>query len=81
MKSINSRPSLDRSLDSGWSIHVYNNQRKLLCSFCPSHGWSFAAGTAVGIVLAVMGFNLAPAQMPEPMTGEAAPQTAPLQLD
>lgn len=81
MKSTHSHPSLERSLDSGWTVHIYNRQRQLLCTFGPSHGWCFAVGIAVGGLLAVIGFNLATPQMPHSSPEGPTPQTAPLQLD
>lgn len=81
MKTTNSHPRLERSLDTGWTIHIYNRQRQLLCTLGPSHAWSFAAGTAAGILLAVMGFNLSIPQIQNPRIEGPLPQTAPLQLD
>jgi len=81
MKSIHSKATLDRTLDSGWTVHIYNRQRQLLCTLTSSHGWSFVAGTVVGGVLAVIGFNLSTPQMVHSLPEETAPQTAPLQVD
>ena len=81
MKSTHSQPRLDRSLDSGWAVHIYDGKRQLLCTFGPSHGWSFVVGTAVGLLLAVIAFNLSLSQPPRPETQEPLPQTAPLQVD
>jgi hypothetical protein len=81
MKSTHSKGTLERTLDSGWTVHVYNRQRQLLCTLTPSHGWSFVAGTVTGILLAVIGFNLSTPQMVNSLPEETAPQTAPLQVD
>mgnify|MGYP003565742209 CR=1 FL=1 len=81
MKSTNSYPRLESSLDTGWTIHIYDRQRKLVCTLNPSHGWSFAAGTAVGLLLAVIGFNLSTPQVPPSPVDFSAPKTAPLQVD
>jgi hypothetical protein len=81
MKSTNTPTSLDRSIDSGWTVHIYNRQRQLLCTLNPSHGWSFAAGAVVGILLAIVGFNLSSSQMAQPLTEDITPDAAPLQLD
>jgi hypothetical protein len=81
MKLTNSQPRLDCSLETGWTIHIYNRQRKLLCTLNPSHGWSFATGTVIGLLLAVVGFNLSMPQISNSPVHELAPVTAPLQLD
>jgi hypothetical protein len=82
MKSTNSHPPLERSLESGWAVHIYNHRRQLLCSLDPSHGWSFAAGTLLGILLTVVGVNLANPELADStVIDEPQPKTAPLQLD
>ncbi|MGB3203214.1 MAG: hypothetical protein WBA99_20075 [Nodosilinea sp.] len=65
----------------GWAIHVYNCDRRLVCTLEPSHGWVFMAGLALGLGLAVVGYNLPQS------TGAASYQSpdpgfvAPLQLE
>ena len=81
MKSTHSQPHLDRSLDSGWAVHVYDGRRQLLCTIDPSHGWSFAVGTAVGLLLAVVALNLPMVRMPQSSPENSVSQVAPLQLD
>ncbi|PSR15390.1 hypothetical protein C8255_23050 [filamentous cyanobacterium CCP3] len=72
---------LQHSTQEGWAIYVYNCDRRLLCTLEPSHGWAFTAGLALGLMLAIIGYNLphAPAvatpQPPEPDI------VAPLQID
>jgi hypothetical protein len=47
--------SLKNRLDFGWSVQIYSGDRRLLCSFGPSHAWGFLAGVSVGVVLALVG--------------------------
>jgi len=42
----------------GWSIHVYNSNRHLLCAIGPSHGWAFGLGTLVGGLVLIIFSNL-----------------------
>jgi hypothetical protein len=81
MKSLNSQTRLERSLNSGWTVHIYNGERQLLCTLGPSHGWSLAAGTAVGILFAIIGFNLSNPQMANSLPADPLPVTPPLQVD
>jgi len=82
MKTTESNPQIERALNSGWAVHVYDQKRQLLCTLGPSHGWSFAAGTAMGLLMAVVGFNLSNSRLSErPMLDNTTPHTAPLQVD
>lgn len=82
MKSTNTRQRLERSLNSGWAIQIYDGKRQLRCALDPSHGWSLVAGAAVGGLLAVVGFNLSLPEPSQPLVDETIlPMTAPLQVD
>ncbi len=45
---------------NGWIIHIYDCNRRLLCSLEPSHGWSFLAGIGLGLLVSITGYNLVP---------------------
>ena len=51
MKSTHSQPRLDCSIETGWTIHIYNRQRQLLCTLDPSHGWAVATGMVIWIAV------------------------------
>jgi len=40
----------------GWAIHIYSRDRHLLCTLDPSHCWTFIAGLALGLTVAVVGY-------------------------
>ncbi|PZO39558.1 MAG: hypothetical protein DCF21_07555 [Leptolyngbya sp.] len=65
----------------GWAIHIYSRDRNLLCSLEPSHLWAFAAGAALGLLVAVIGYNLPSAPLPTAPVPPPADFTAPLQID
>lgn len=46
--------SIKDKIDEGWSIQIYGRDRRLLCSFYPSHGWTFLAGFVVGLLSALI---------------------------
>jgi len=46
--------SIKDEIDEGWSVQIYGRDRRLLCSFYPSHGWTFLAGFVVGLLLALI---------------------------
>ncbi|WP_017301018.1 hypothetical protein [Nodosilinea nodulosa] len=74
-------PKLHHTTQEGWAIHVYDRDRRLLCTVEPSHGWMFVAGLALGLMLAIVGYNL-----PQTPTTAAPPRpnsdmVAPLQID
>jgi hypothetical protein len=50
--------NLHCTAQEGWAIHIYNCDRRLLCTLEPSHGWVFTAGLAFGLGLAIIGYNL-----------------------
>lgn len=68
------------TVDEGWSIHVYDHRRRLLCSLEPSHGWTFLLGCLLGLGLAITWVNLAQST---PRTPPASPaeDTPLLQID
>lgn len=73
---------LQHNTQEGWAIHVYNCDRRLLCTLEPSHGWAFAAGLTLGLVVAVIGYNLPESSTTaEPSRPYSEHLTAPLQID
>ncbi|AFZ43649.1 hypothetical protein PCC7418_1459 [Halothece sp. PCC 7418] len=54
--------SIQNKIDEGWSIQIYGRDRRLLCSFDPSHGWTFFTGFLVGLLLALMMVSQQPTQ-------------------
>ena len=50
---------LQNPVDEGWSVHIYDRQRRLLCALEPSHGWTFLLGCTVGLVLTLAWVNVA----------------------
>ena len=50
---------LQNPVDEGWSVHIYDRQRRLLCALEPSHGWLFLLGCTFGLVLAIVWVNMA----------------------
>ncbi|MEL6602051.1 MAG: hypothetical protein AAFP20_02360 [Cyanobacteria bacterium J06614_10] len=42
----------------GWSIHIYNGNRHLLCTVGPSHGWAFGLGILTGGLMLLTFSNL-----------------------
>ena len=62
--------------DEGWFVQVYGQNRRLLCVLEPSHGWICLLGRVVGMVLAVVWFNIARYSEPiEPAPPTEIPQT------
>lgn len=51
---------LQNPVDEGWSVHIYDRQRRLLCTLEPSHGWIFLLGCIFGLLLATAWGNMAP---------------------
>ena len=50
---------LEERIDDGWIVHIYGQNRRLLCALEPSHGWVFLIGCGVGLGLAIVFVNLA----------------------
>lgn len=50
---------LEERIDDGWIVHVYGQNRRLLYSLEPSHGWIFLIGFGFGLGLAILFVNLA----------------------
>lgn len=65
-------------INEGWAVHVYAGDRRLLCSFNPSHGWLFLAGLAIGGLLAAGWIRCEPSNA---QTSFSAPKQAPLLID
>ncbi len=72
---------LHHTIQEGWAVHVYDCDRRLLCTLEPSHGWMFMAGLVLVLTLGIIGYNLphGPATAPPP---DPSPDiVAPLQID
>lgn len=72
---------LHHPTQEGWAIHVYSCDRRLLCTLDPSHGWMFIAGLALGLMVAIIGYNLPHEPtviIPQPPNPDLV---APLQID
>lgn len=50
---------LEERIDDGWIVHIYGQNRRLLCALEPSHGWVFLIGCGVGLGVAILFVNLA----------------------
>lgn len=71
MNQFESRQSQTQlKADEGWVVQVYGSNRRLLFVLDPSHGWIFLLGCGVGLLLAVIWFNVAryspPLETPPP---------------
>ena len=42
----------------GWMVQVYGRDRRLLCVLEPFHGWVLLVGCGLGLLLAILWFNL-----------------------
>jgi len=64
--------SIREPIDEGWSVHIYDRHRRLLCTLAPSHGWMFLLGCVFGIMVAMLWGNVAqqspPVQAVNPTT-------------
>jgi hypothetical protein len=45
-------------LKTGWIVHVYGRNRRLICALEPSHGWALLTGVGLGLLAAIIWFNL-----------------------
>lgn len=43
--------------DEGWSLLVYNGDRRLICSLNTSHAWTFLVGIILGCLLGAITFS------------------------
>ncbi|MGF1538207.1 MAG: hypothetical protein ACFB4J_17220 [Elainellaceae cyanobacterium] len=67
---------LQAPVDEGWSIHVYDRKRRLLCTLEPSHGWAFGLGCIFGLLIAMAWGNLVHhSRSATPANSPEAPQT------
>lgn len=75
--------SLERDLDQSWIIHVYGPNRRLVCTLDPSHGWVFAVGLVLGLMVGVGASSHSATTPPTHSQAPANSSTleAPLQLD
>lgn len=81
MKRSTTVSKLNQSLADGWAIHIYDRNRRLLCTLEPLHGWIFAAGIGVGLVLALALSSMTVPSAPRPVPQVSPTMTAPLQVD
>lgn len=72
---------LHHTHQDGWTVHVYGRDRRLLFTLEPSHGWAFAAGTALSLAVAIVAYNLPSSGIPPAPSQPTSGLTAPLQID
>lgn len=72
---------LQYPIDEGWSVHIYDRQRRLLCALEPSHGWTFLSGCFLGLVLAMVWVNMAHSSPATSSQSTVPPKTPLLQVD
>ncbi|MEO1148816.1 MAG: hypothetical protein AAFY26_24885 [Cyanobacteria bacterium J06638_22] len=78
MRNLEHKPTLE--FDTGWVVHFYGKDRRLLFAMEPSHGWMFFAGCIAGLLIGIVGYNVSqtettPGRPVEPSI------TAPLSVD
>lgn len=66
-------------LNEGWAVHVYDSDRRLLCSIHPFHIWIFVIGVIVGGLAVASWTRCEPAKLPA--AGETPAKQAPLAVD
>ncbi|MEA5451796.1 hypothetical protein VB780_24685 [Leptolyngbya sp. CCNP1308] len=72
---------LHHTTQEGWAVHIYDCDRRLLCTLEPSHGWMFMAGLALGLTLGIIGYNLPQEPAAVPPQAPKLDIVAPLQID
>ncbi|MEL6222372.1 MAG: hypothetical protein AAFR31_07005 [Cyanobacteria bacterium J06627_8] len=72
---------LQSPVDEGWSVHIYDRQRRLLCALEPSHGWIFFLGCIFGLLLAIVWANMAQADSEAPSFRGSESELPVLQID
>lgn len=72
---------LQNPVGEGWSVHIYDRQRRLLCALEPSHVWIFLLGCTFGLVLAVVWGNLAQPTSGTPFLRNPATTSPMFQVD
>lgn len=65
--------SIKDEIDEGWSVQIYGRDRRLLCSFYPSHGWIFLAGFVFGLLVTLIMVG----QHSNPDSSLTSPSTSP----
>ena len=55
---------LKTNTGEGWMVQVYGRDRRLLCILEPFHGWVFLVGCGLGLLLAILWFNLSRYSLP-----------------
>ncbi|NJL00231.1 MAG: hypothetical protein HC910_06535 [Spirulinaceae cyanobacterium SM2_1_0] len=76
MRNTTTLPEIARE---GWSVQIYSSDRRLLCSFEPSHAWTLVAGFGAGFLLALLSVGHLQPQVTA--SEHSAEMQAPLQLD
>lgn len=78
MQNLEQKPRLE--FNTGWVVHFYDKERRLLFAMEPSHGWMFLAGCIAGLLIGIVGYNVSSAQE-APNQSIEKPLTAPLSVD
>lgn len=63
-------------VDEGWSVHIYDRDRRLRCTLDASHTRSFIVGLGVGLLFTVVGMRLVAPQTTR--TAQSAPRLSKL---
>ncbi|UZQ56035.1 hypothetical protein OOK60_08240 [Trichothermofontia sichuanensis B231] len=50
---------------TGWAVHVYDRDRRLRWVVEPAHAWALGWGMLCGLLLAIVGYNLADHRRPD----------------
>ena len=72
---------LQNPVDEGWCVHIYDRQRRLLCTLEPSHGWIFLLGCIFGLVLAIAWVNIAQPSSETPSPRSPSTESPMLKVD
>ncbi|EDX86890.1 hypothetical protein S7335_4597 [Synechococcus sp. PCC 7335] len=73
MKDTKNDPKLKTvSVDEGWSVHVYDRDRRLCCTLDASHARTFVVGLGMGLLFSIVGMRLV-----APQTTSAAQSSSP----
>ncbi|MEO0408823.1 MAG: hypothetical protein AAF289_15880 [Cyanobacteria bacterium P01_A01_bin.135] len=67
---------LQDRVDEGWSVHIYDRKRHLLCTFEPSHAWVFLLGGVLGLCLGLFWATVGGSS--QPVRAEPAQTETPL---
>ncbi len=74
--------SIKENVDFGWSIQVYNSDRRLVASLDPSHAWASLLGVVLGFCLTLTYINAVPTESNSPVIVEPDTEhNAPIKID